>query len=108
MGELLPRGAAELVFWLEELEKTVDIWPARIVSWLPSGSPAVESAPSPIGDITLEVKSTGKPGAGKPHAGFDAAGAGNVTMGAGLRAPCESCAITTGPYCRRSSPRSYL
>lgn len=32
------------------------------------------------------MKSTGKPGAGKRHAGFDVAGAGNVTTGAGLRA----------------------
>jgi hypothetical protein len=31
-----------------------------------------------------------------------------VTMGVGLRAACESCAITTGPYCRRASPRPYL
>jgi hypothetical protein len=31
------------------------------------------------------VKSTGKPGAGKRHAGFDEAGAGNVTKGAGLK-----------------------
>ena len=31
------------------------------------------------------MKRTGKPGAGEPHAGFDVAGAGDVTMGAGLR-----------------------
>ncbi len=31
------------------------------------------------------AKRTGKPGAGEPHAGFDVAGAGDVTMGAGLR-----------------------
>ena len=35
--------------------------------------------------ITLGAKRTGKPGAGEPHAGFDVAGAGDVTMGAGLR-----------------------
>jgi hypothetical protein len=31
------------------------------------------------------VKLTGKRSAGNPHAAFDKAGAGNVTMGAGLR-----------------------
>ena len=84
-------------------------WMAHLVClWLPSGSPAVESAPSTIGPITLEVKSTGKPGAGKPPAGFDVAGAGNVTMGVGLRAACESRGITTEPYRRRASLRPYL
>ena len=38
-----------------------------------------------IGPITLGMKRTGKPGAGDPHAGFEVAGAGDVTMGAGLR-----------------------
>src|SRR4051812_11005274 len=38
-----------------------------------------------IGPITLGMKRTGKPGAGDPHAGFDEARAGDVTMGAGLR-----------------------
>jgi hypothetical protein len=37
------------------------------------------------GPITLGAKRAGKPGAGEPHAGFDVAGAGDVTMGAGLR-----------------------
>ena len=83
-------------------------WMAHLVClWLPSGSLAVESAPSTIGPITLEVKSTGKPGAGKPPAGFDVAGAGNVTMGVGLRAACESRGITTEPYRRRASLRPY-
>ena len=36
-----------------------------------------ESAASPIGLINLEMKLTGKPGAGNPHAGFDEAGTGN-------------------------------
>ena len=46
-------------------------WMAHLVClWLPSGSPACESAPSTIGRITLEENSTGKPGAGKPHAGL--------------------------------------
>src|SRR3954471_5112112 len=37
------------------------------------------------GPITLGAKRAGKPGAGEPHAGFDVAGAGDGTMGAGLR-----------------------
>ena len=37
----------------------------------------VESTASQIGHINLNMKRTGKPGAGKPHAGFDEAGAGN-------------------------------
>ncbi len=45
----------------------------------------LESAASLIGLITLQVKLPGKPSVGNPHAGFDEAGAGNVTMGAGLR-----------------------
>ncbi len=37
-----------------------------------------ESAAGPIGLITLDVKPTGKPSLGKPDAGFEVAGAGNV------------------------------
>ena len=45
----------------------------------------LESAARLIGYINLQVKLAGKPGTGKPYAGFDVAGAGNVTRGAGLR-----------------------
>jgi len=38
-----------------------------------------------IGPITRGMKQAGKRSAGKPHAAFDVAGAGNVTMVAGLR-----------------------
>jgi len=34
---------------------------------------------------TLGAKHPGKPGTGKPYAGFDEAGVGNVARGAGLR-----------------------
>ena len=34
----------------------------------------VESTASQIGHINLNMKRTGKPGAGKPHAGFDERG----------------------------------
>jgi len=36
-----------------------------------------ESATGTIGHINLDEKTTGKRGAGKPHAAFDEAGAGN-------------------------------
>ena len=39
-----------------------------------------ESAAGPIGIISLGAKLTGKPGAGKLHAGFEVAGVGNVVM----------------------------
>jgi hypothetical protein len=39
-----------------------------------------------IGLITLHAKHAGERSAGKPPAAFDVAGAGNVTMAAGLRA----------------------
>jgi len=43
----------------------------------PTGEATTESAPSLIGPIILDVKQAGKPGAGKRHAGFDEAGAGD-------------------------------
>src|SRR3954454_3202995 len=60
---------------------------ARAVQRLPGPSvrATAESVPDLRGPITLGAKRTGKPGAGEPHAGFDVAGAGDVTMGAGLR-----------------------
>src|SRR3954454_20415864 len=60
---------------------------ARAVQRLPGPSvrATAESVPDLRGPITLGMKRTGKPGAGEPHAGFDVAGAGDVTMGAGLR-----------------------
>ena len=41
------------------------------------GTAGPESAASPIGPINLQVKLAGKPGTGKPYAGFDEAGVGN-------------------------------
>jgi len=38
-----------------------------------------------IGRITPDAKQAGERSAGKPHAAFDVAGAGNATMVAGLR-----------------------
>jgi len=50
-----------------------------------SNSTRLESTASAIGFINLPEKLARKPGTGKPYAGFDVAGAGNVTRGAGLR-----------------------
>jgi len=43
-----------------------------------------------IGPITLEAKHAGERSAGKPPAPFDVAGAGNVTMAAGLRTTAKA------------------
>ena len=43
-----------------------------------------------IGPINLDVKQTGERSAGKPQAAFDVAGAGNVTMAAGLRSTAKA------------------
>ena len=69
----------------------------RSLFGLPGCATGVESAPSAIGLINLEVKSTGKPGAGKRHAGFDVAGVGNVIMGVGLRASAKVLEIPPDP-----------
>jgi len=53
-----------------------------------------------IGLITLEKKSTGKRSAGNPHAPFDEAGAGNVTMAAGLRATVKAVKFPPEPKVR--------
>jgi len=61
--------------------------PSAGTVWRLSGAvlPESESAASAIGRISLDEKPTGQPSAGNSHAGLDAAGAGNVAMGAGLR-----------------------
>ena len=43
-----------------------------------------------MGLITLDAKHAGERSAGKPLAPFDVAGAGNVTMAAGLRANAKA------------------
>jgi hypothetical protein len=42
------------------------------------------------GPITLDVKQTGERSAGNRQAAFDVAGAGNVTMAAGLRSTAKA------------------
>ena len=63
-----------------------------------------ESAPSAIGLITFGTKQTGKRSAGKPHAAFDAAGTGNVTMVAGLRSFAKAMELPPEPTVRAPAP----
>jgi hypothetical protein len=53
-----------------------------------------------IGLITPGMKQTGKRSAGKPHAAFDVAGAGNVTMVAGLRSLAKARELPPAPTVR--------
>ena len=69
--------------------------------------PRPKALPDMIGPITLGAKRTGKRSAGNPHAPFDVAGAGDVTMGAGLRPEAKADGRATGPYRARASPRPY-
>ena len=55
-----------------------------------------ESAPGTIGHITLEAKLAGERCAGKPHAPFDEAGAGNG-HGLGTAVPAAKCVDSAGP-----------
>jgi hypothetical protein len=53
-----------------------------------------------MGPINLDMKQTGERSAGKPHAAFDVAGAGNVTMAAGLRATAKAVDLPPEPKVR--------
>ena len=66
---------------LEEVEEAGAVRHLAVVPQLPGESAAAESAPSTRGPITLHTNQAGKRSAGKPHAAFDVAGAGNVAMG---------------------------
>jgi hypothetical protein len=57
-----------------------------------------------IGLITLGMKQTGKRSAGKPHAAFDVAGVGNVTMVAGLRSIAKEMELPPAPTVRAPAP----
>ncbi len=61
-----------------------------------------------IGPITRGMKQAGKRSAGKLHAAFDVAGAGNVTMVVRTAVHHESDGITTGAYRARACSRPYL
>src|ERR1700747_1630293 len=57
-----------------------------------------------IGLITPGMKQTGKRSAGKPHAAFDVAGAGDVTMVAGLRYLAKAMELPPAPTVRAPAP----
>jgi hypothetical protein len=61
-----------------------------------------------IGLITPDTKQTGKRSAGNPHAAFDVAGVGNVTMVCRTAVHRESDGITTDAYRARACSRPYL
>jgi hypothetical protein len=65
---------------LAEVEEAVALSPPGLVQQLPGATTTAESTPSTLGLITLGMKRAGKRSAGKPHAAFDVAGAGNVAM----------------------------
>jgi hypothetical protein len=58
---------------------------------------AQKALPSVIGLITIGMKQTGKRSAGKPHAAFEVAGVGNVTMAAGLRSIAKAMELPPAP-----------
>lgn len=61
-----------------------------------------------IGPINLDMKQTGERSAGNRPAAFDVAGAGNVTMVAGLRAIAKAVESPPAPTGARASSRPYL
>jgi len=61
-----------------------------------------------IGPINLDMKHTGERSAGNRLAAFDVAGAGNVTMVAGLRAIAKAVESPPVPTGARASSRPYL
>ena len=85
----------------------MDLRAARIVLRIPGPLPAAESAPQSIGHINRGMKATGKRSAGKLHAAFDEAGAGNVVTGAGLRPKAKAMEQPPDPKNRRASSRPY-
>jgi hypothetical protein len=63
----------------EAVEEAVAVAPPGPVQGVsgPAPTTGAESAPRRRGPITLDVQRPGKRRAGKPHAAFDVAGAGN-------------------------------
>ena len=53
-----------------------------------------------IGLITRDMNQTGKRSAGKPHAAFDVAGAGNVAMAVGMRSIAKAMETPPTPTVR--------
>ena len=65
---------------LAEVESAMAVSAPGFVQPLPGPTATAESAPRTLGLITLGRQRAGKRSAGKPHAAFDVAGAGNVAM----------------------------
>ena len=79
----LMRARQRRGFGWKRVEYEVAVRTAGTVRRLPSSPMAAgrwESAPDRIGHIILDAKQTGKRSAGNPHAAFEEAGTGNVTM----------------------------
>ena len=74
------------------------------IGWLPDA----ESTTNRNSHISFGAKLSGKPGAGKRHAGFDVAGTGNVNNGSRTEGQNESAGIITEPQSQRASSRPYL
>ena len=87
--------------WIYEELKLFNGYRVRACNCPPSTS-------GTIGPITPGTKQTGKRSAGKPHAAFDVAGAGNVTMVPGLRAIAKAMGLPPGTYRARACSRPYL
>jgi predicted RNase H-like nuclease len=62
----------------EAVAEAVAVSAPRLVQHLPGATTTAASAPKLLGPITLGRQPAGKRRAGKPHAAFDVAGAGNV------------------------------
>jgi hypothetical protein len=90
-----------------ELQDGVFVAESFIKDWVEN---AVESRPGRIGPISLGVKQTGERSAGKLHAAFDEAGAGNVAWSRWCdtrRRKGETTGNTNFDLHRRASPRPY-
>jgi len=75
-----------------------------VIEWLLDA----ESTTNRNSHISFGAKLSGKPGAGKRHAGFDVAGTGNVKNGSRTEGQNESAGIITEPQSQRASSRPYL
>lgn len=74
-----------------------------VTGWLPDA----ESTPNRNSHISFGAKLSGKPGAGKRHAGFDVEGTGNVNNRSRTENQFKSYGVTTEPYSQRASSRPY-
>ena len=71
----------------------------RVVQQLPGTATGTttESRPGTIGHIILDTKQAGERSAANPHAAFDAAGTGDVTMVDGMRSIAKAVEVPPEP-----------